>query len=208
MMKKIIFSALIAVVVAGGAHAQDKQPHCKGFRHHAPYGMYQQLNLTDDQKASLKSLNEDYRKQMAELKKHEDITVKEWKSRMESIRKEHRSKVDQVFTPEQKTKMEQLKQDRQKKMKERGKKRMETMKKELNLTADQEAALKQQQEQMKAKLKSLREDKSLSEEQKKIEMKKFREQQHQSLKSILTEEQLNKLQQQRKHPRGDRKVKG
>jgi len=207
-MKKIIFSALIAVVVAGGAHAQDKQPHRKGFRHHAPYGMYQQLNLTDDQKASLKSLNEDYRKQMAELKKHEDITVKEWKSRMESIRKEHRSKVDQVFTPEQKTKMEQLKQDRQKKMKERGKKRMETMKKELNLTADQEAALKQQQEQMKAKLKALREDKSLSEEQKKIEMKKFREQQHQSLKSILTEEQLNKLQQQRKHPRGDRKVKG
>jgi len=61
---------------------------------------------------------------------------------------------------------------------------------------------------MKAKLKALREDKSLSEEQKKIEMKKFREQQHQSLKSILTEEQLNKLQQQRKHPRGDRKVKG
>jgi Spy/CpxP family protein refolding chaperone len=199
MMKRIIFSALIAVAVAGSASAQDQQPRREGFgRHHQ--GMMQQLNLTDEQKAEMKTINEDFKKQFTDLQKNEDITVKEWKSRMKSIREDHKNKVQQVLTAEQKASMEKIRQDRKGKMHKRGGKHgMDKLKKELNLTAEQESALKQQRTDMMQKIKAIKEDKSLSDEQKKAEMKKFREQQHQSLKSILTEEQINKLQQKKSH---------
>ncbi len=196
-MKKLIVCALIAVAVAGSASAQDQQPRREGLgRHH--YGM-SQLNLTDEQKAEMKTINEDFKKQMTDLQKNEDITVREWKSKMKTIREDHKTKVQQVLTAEQKASMEKLRQDRKGKMHKRGKQNMDSLKKELNLTPEQESALKQQRTEMMQKFKAIREDKSLTEEQKKTELKKFREQQHQSLKSILTEEQINKLQQKKSH---------
>lgn len=197
-MKKIIFSALIAVAVAGSASAQDQQPRREGFGRHQ-HGMMQQLNLTDEQKAEMKTINEDFKKQFTDLQKNEDITVKEWKSRMKSIREDHKNKVQQVLTAEQKASLEKIRQDRKGKMHKRGRHSMDSLKKELNLSAEQESALKQQRTDMMQKIKAIKEDKSLSDEQKKAEMKKFREQQHQSLKSILTEEQINKLQQKKSH---------
>lgn len=198
MMKKIIMSALIAVAVAGSASAQDQQPRREGFgRHH--YG-FSQLNLTDEQKAEMKTINEDFKKQMTELQKNEDITVREWKSKMKTIREDHQTKVQQVLTTEQKASLEKMRQDRKGKMHKRGgRQNLDSLKKELNLTAEQESALKQNRTEMMQKLKAIKEDKSLSEEQKKAEMKKFREQQQQSLKSILTEEQINKLHQKKSH---------
>lgn len=198
-MKKLFVSALVAVVLAGTASAQDQQPRREGFGRHHHNGFMQQLNLTDQQKADMKTINEDFKKQLTDLKKNEDITVREWKSRMGTIRKEHQTKIQQVLTPEQKASMEKMRQERKDKMKKRGQHRMYSLKKDLNLTAEQETALKQQRTQMMDKLKAIKEDKSLTDEQKKVEMKKFREQQHESLKSILSEEQLNKLQQKKSH---------
>lgn len=199
-MKKLFVSALIAVVVAGSASAQDGQPRREGFgRHH--YGNMQQLNLTDEQKTEMKTINDDFKKQMSELQKNEDITVREWKSKMKGIREDHQKKVQQVLTDEQKAKMEKFRQNRKGKMHKRGKHNIDSLKKDLNLSAEQESALKQQRTDMMQKMKAIKEDKSLTDEQKKAEIKKFREQQHQSLKSILSEEQINKLQQHKSHGR-------
>lgn len=198
-MKKIIVSALLAVVVAGSAIAQDQQPKREGPGRQFHHGYTQQLNLTDAQKAEMKTINEDFKKQWSELQKNEDITVREWKSKMKSIREDHQKKVQSVLTDEQKAKAEKLRQDRKGKMHKKGKGNLENFKKDLNLTPEQEAALKQNRTEMMQKMKAIREDKTLSEEQKKVEFKKFREQQHQSLKSILTEEQINKLQQKKPH---------
>jgi hypothetical protein len=159
------------------------------------------LNLTDEQKTEMKTINDDFKKQMSELQKNEDITVREWKSKMKDIREDHQKKVQQVLTDEQKAKMEKFRQDRKGKMHKRGKHNIDSLKKDLNLSAEQEAALKQQRTDMMQKMKAIKEDKSLTDEQKKAEIKKFREQQHQSLKSILSEEQINKLQQHKSHGR-------
>jgi Spy/CpxP family protein refolding chaperone len=217
-MKKIIVSALIAVMVAGGVQAQDQQPRREGpQKGQRARGAMKQLNLSEQQKADMKSINEDFRKQLGELRKNEDITVKEWKSRMESIRKDHQSKFNSILTDEQKTSIEKMKTDRKEGMHKRGNRfqqgrksfhynrsgpgRMngEKMKAELGLTADQSAALQKNRADNMAKMKALREDKSLSPEQKKAEIKKFHEQQKESLKSILTPEQLQKLQQHKSH---------
>ena len=68
-----------------------------------------QLNLTETQKEQFKKEKENFRKQMEELKKNENITVKEWKSRMETLRKSHKTNMDGILTTEQKGQMEKMK---------------------------------------------------------------------------------------------------
>jgi Spy/CpxP family protein refolding chaperone len=203
-MKKAIFGIALATCITLGASAQDQSnglsDHPK--RHHRGDKMakMEQLNLTDQQKTELKTINEDYKTQMTDLKKSEDkITVAEWKSKMATIRKDHHEKVEKVLTDEQKANLKKMRHENKHEMRKHGGRNLEHMKKELNLTDDQVNALKKNREDMAQKFKAMREDKNLSEDQKKAEMKEFRKQQHESLKSILTPEQLQKLEQQKKH---------
>lgn len=191
----------LAAFVVTGACAQDQSTDLtdRPSRHHRNDKL-QQLNLTDEQKTELKTIDEDFKQQMTDLKKSEDkITVTEWKSKMSTMRKDHHEKVQKLLTDEQKASLKNMKHDRKRDMRKHGARRLEHMKKELNLTDDQVAAIKKNHEAMGEKFKAVREDKNLTEDQKKVELKKFREQQHESLKSILTEEQLQKLEQQKKH---------
>jgi Spy/CpxP family protein refolding chaperone len=199
-MKKALIGMALAAFVVTGACAQDQSTdltdRSKG-RHRMD--KMQQLNLSDDQKTEMKTINEDFKQQMTDLKKSEDkITVTEWKSKMATIRKDHIEKMQKVLTDEQKASLKTMKHEHKADMKKHGARRLEHMKKELNLTDDQVNALKKNHEEMGQKFKAVRDDKSLTEDQKKVELKKFKEQQHESLKSILTEEQLQKLDQQKK----------
>jgi Spy/CpxP family protein refolding chaperone len=138
---------------------------------------------------------------MTDLKKNEDITVREWKSKMATIRKDHRDKVQNVLTDDQKASLKKMMQEHRAEMKKHGAHRLEQMKKDLNLTDDQVASLKKSHEDMARKFKAIRDDKSLTDDQKKAQLKDLREQQQNSLKSILTPEQMQKLQQEKKSHR-------
>jgi Spy/CpxP family protein refolding chaperone len=207
-MKKAFIGMAFAALLALGASAQDQSNSLtdrpKGH-HHNRIDKLQQLNLSDDQKTELKSITEDYKTQMTDLKKSEDkITVTEWKSKMSTIRKDHHEKVQKVLTDEQKASLKKMKHERRSDMRKHGGRRnLEHMKKELNLTDEQVTALKKNHEDMAQKFKTIRADKSMTEDQKKAELKEFKKQQHESLKSILSAEQLQKLEQQKKqhkHP--------
>jgi Spy/CpxP family protein refolding chaperone len=200
-MKKALIGMALAAFVVTGACAQDQSTGLtERSKGHHRMDKLQQLNLTDEQKTELKSINEDYKQQMTDLKKSEDkITVTEWKSKKSTMRKEHREKVQKLLTEEQKASLKNMKHERKRDMRKHGARRLEHMKKELNLTDDQVAAIKKNHDTMGEKFKAIREDKNLTEDQKKVELKEFKKQQHESLKSILTEEQLQKLEQQKKH---------
>jgi Spy/CpxP family protein refolding chaperone len=204
-MKRIIVSVLaIALTVTAvqaqeiperkhdGVHRQDGRKKHRGKE-------MTDLNLSEDQKARFKALNQEHHKQMAELKKQDNITVKESRERMEAFAKTHHAKVQAFLTPEQKTQIEKKKAERKAKMGEMGKHRGERMKKELNLTDEQSAKLDASRKKMAEKMQSIRNDKSLSEEQVNEKSKELRKQQQESLKSILTEEQLKKMKEGRKH---------
>lgn len=198
-MKKAVAGIFLAVVMAAGAFAQDQDAGLN--KKQKGKDVMAQLNLTDEQKTALKAIRKDLHQQMAELKKNEGITVKEWKSRQEVIRKEHRAKVANLLTDDQKAGMKKLMEDRKaNRRKHSGHhgtygRNLETMEKELSLTGDQVAALKKNREEALPKLQAIRNDKSKTEEQKKAEVKEFKQQQRNSLKSILTQEQWQKLQQ-------------
>ncbi|OSZ73541.1 hypothetical protein CAP36_16100 [Chitinophagaceae bacterium IBVUCB2] len=173
----------------------QKHPGKKG--HH---DAMKQLNLTEDQKAKFKSQNEEMRKQMAELKKNDGITVKESREKMASIRKEHKEKTQAILTTEQKTQLEKSRTEGKAKFEAMSKERNAKMKSNLGLTDEQSAKMDKNRAEMATKMKALREDKALSDEQRKEKVKELMKQQKENMKSILTEEQLKKM----KEGRGQR----
>ncbi len=81
------------------------------------------------------------------------------------------------------------------------------MKTRLGLTDDQSAKLEKNREEMMEKMHSIREDQSLSEEKKREEIKTLMKTRKETLKSILTEEQLKKIKEgkKQKSPADDKK---
>lgn len=203
-MKKFLVSLAAIAFVAITVQAQEipdrKRGEFKPVQKHKTFMKKElsDLNLTEEQKTKLKTMNEEFRKQMDELKKQDQITVKEYREKMETLRKNHRTEFQSLLTPEQK---EQIKKDREAlkiKNKERAQKRMEKMKQELNLTEEQSAKMDEMKKANMEKMKAIRENGSLTEEQKTEQVKEVMKKQKGDLKSILTEEQLSKWKETRK----------
>ena len=205
-MKKLIGSLLALTLIVSASQAQDGKEKKHGGKHHSKEMLSQQLNFSETQKKQLNDINAEFRKQMQELKKNDNITVKEFKSRKETIRKEQHQKVQSLLTPDQKAKLEQMKKDRITKGKERSAKGFENMKSKLNLSDEQVNKLKASHESFAAKAKEIRSNKSLTEDQKKEQFKALGEQRKEDAKSILTKDQLDKMQQMHKE-RGNKSVK-
>jgi Spy/CpxP family protein refolding chaperone len=208
-MKKYLVALTAFTIITIAATAQtknsstdntSKQTHIQ--MHHKPgYGMHQfhhhgmmmnQLNLTDAQKQEAKSMNDDYRNQLKELEKNDNITLKDYRSKKASIEQERKSKFQALLTTDQKNKIAQAKKGRSEKMKMMAQKRMEKMKTDLNLTDDQVAKMQAQRESSMEQMKAIRENSSLSEEQRKAQLMDLRKSNHDSMNNILTADQLKK----------------
>ena len=199
-MKKILATALaLSIVFATRAQEIPERKHDgykphgeKGMHHRRPGGMdFKQLNLTDAQKEQMKTQKESFRKQMDELKKNDNITVKEWKTRMENLRKEQKSGMEKILTDDQKKQLEKMKADQHSKMEGRRKQGAERMKQHLGLTDEQSAGGNPITQIVPLVLIVVVFYFFMIRPQ----MKKQKEQ----LKSVLTEEQLQKMKEQRHH---------
>lgn len=207
-MKKIILGLLAIGLFSTAIQAQEKGNnsdtkgkqafghHRHGFKkgHHSYFADLKKLNLTEDQKDKMKKINDDFRNKTADLKKQEaTITVKDYKAQMRALGKQRHEQVENVFTREQKDQLAKMKVERQKKFDQASKERMEKMKAKLGLSEDQSAKLKQVREDAKEKMKSIRANQSLSPEEKKEQVITVFKKQRDDMKSILTPEQLKKM---------------
>jgi Spy/CpxP family protein refolding chaperone len=209
-MKKIILAMLVSsLAVAAKAQEIPERKHERPMmqerhqgRHHMQGMDMKQLNLTDAQKEQFKAQRESFRKQMEELKKNDNITVKEWKSRMETLRKDQKTKMQAILTPDQKAQIEKMKAEH-KAMKEiDAKARMEKMKLHLGLTDEQAAKINKNRTEMAEKMKAIREDDKMDAEKKKEQMHDLMKKQKEQMKSLLTEEQMKKMQEGHKQGPG------
>lgn len=205
-MNKKILGALVLVFAAFSLNAQEGARKMHRGQHKA-HAIHEKMNLSDEQKAKMKTLNEEFRKKVSDLKKNEDITVKEWKSRMETLRKQHQDNMKALLTTEQKNTIEKMKAERKAKTAIDNKARMEKMKIDLGLNESQVARLEKQRSEYSAKIKALHENKALSQEQKREQMQSLMKQRKEEMKSILTEEQMKKMEEKRKHPGMRRKAR-
>ena len=123
-MKKLLVGLFAVTVLAVSAQAQSdegkpaKAPHHK----HHKKEMAEKMNFTAEQKAQMKVIREESKKQMDELKKNDLITVREYRERQRKIEDTQKSKFQALLTPDQKKQLETMKQERQEKHKNMKKK--------------------------------------------------------------------------------------
>jgi len=199
-MKKILTGALAFVLFAGVAQAQTKDSswHHKGGHE---MGM-KQLNLTADQQAKLKAIHEQERQEMKSLNTG-SLTADQSKEQKQALHKKYRAQIESVLTPEQKAQMQKMHADPKGQKGKNGKDGKDFSKrgdfqKQLNLTQAQQDKMAELRKSSKSQFESIKNDKSLTDSQRKEKFQAIRKQQQEEMKSILTREQLEKMQSFRK----------
>lgn len=209
-MKKYLIAFAAFTIVTASANAQTKRNATDDANivHHEKRGsknhrsdktmMMKQLNLSDAQKQQAKSLKEDFKAQHKQLEEGKNsLSMQDYQSKKQQLRKDQRSKFESILTSDQKSKMADLTKDQRQKRHEMKKGERGQMKSSLNLTDDQVSKLQQQHENFKSQAKAIKENNTYTEEQKKKNLTDLRKQIHESDKTILTAEQLQKKEEMR-----------
>ena len=131
-MKKLLALSFAAVILSSAAFAQTERPvdkQAKIERHagrHDKDKMMNELNLTTEQKAQLKTQHQEMKAKHDALKAQDNITVKEMREKQQALKAEQKTRMESILTAEQKTKMAEL---RKQKMGEKGDRKMQRSKK-------------------------------------------------------------------------------
>lgn len=198
-MKKIVTVMLAFSGFICSANAQ-KIGKMKHHQHHYENGMMMKnLNLSESQKEQLKANHESYQKELIALNKNEAITVKEARDKKELLRKEQKEKMMNLLTADQKTKVVQLKKERELKHEAMSAKRLDRIKSRLNLSNDQVAKIKAITQTEHAQFKAIKENDQLSRTEKKEQLMALKEQNKNNFKTILTPEQISKMEEMKKN---------
>lgn len=215
-MKRILTGALALVLFAGAAQAQSKQDTSKFHRRDGHEMRMTELNLSADQKAQLKSIHENERKEMQALKENKSLTAGQLKTQRTELHKKYQEQTQSVFTPAQKDQFQKMKADRREKGAKKGVREKREHKqgarkggdfgKDLNLTQEQKDQLSKLRADSKTQFELVRNDKSLSDDQKKEKIQALRKDQQAKFQSVLTKEQLQKMESARKE-RKDKRTK-
>ena len=187
-MKKTLITLFVVTLCSVGAFAQQK-----GVKKHRHGQMAAQLNLSEQQKKQAEVYRTDFRKKMQDLNKLETITVKEQRDRREVLKKDMKQKMDGLLTAEQKTTMARLKTEQKAKNDLRRTERLNKMKVELSLSEAQVSQLKKMREDNQAKMMALKENNSLTREQRKEKMMAIQNDMKAQRSKIFTAEQQKKM---------------
>ncbi|MDE3211823.1 MAG: hypothetical protein KGM98_01210 [Bacteroidota bacterium] len=163
------------------------------------------ITLTDAQKAQMKAINSDYHQQLMALEKHDEITVKQYREKMAALEQARKTKADAVLTQDQKQQIADFRKHQQEMGEKMAENHLMKMKSALNLTEDQVAKIQSQQKESMQKARAIRENTTLTNEQKRQAIHDLMKQNRDNMKSILTADQLKKQQELRDnrmhHPR-------
>lgn len=157
------------------------------------------MNLTDLQKQQMKAIQMDFKTKMEALDKNDKMSVKDYKVQKEALMQERKTQMQTVLTQDQKEQMHSMKHDE---MKGHGEGAAKL--KEANLTKEQRSQLRDQMQAMKSKMDAIKNNASLTPEQKNEQMKALKASNKEAFKNVLTPEQIEKMKAQ-KNSEGDYK---
>jgi protein CpxP len=142
------------------------------------------LNLSEDQKAKLKTIYQPQMEKLRELWKDQSLSREQKMEKFKALRGESEPKLKEVLTSEQLEKW----QKRQTQARER----MQATAKEWNITDEQKAKLKSIFQPEMEKFRALRQDKNLTPQEKQEKFKALRKELSPQIKEVLTPEQYEK----------------
>ena len=230
-MKKIITGLFAIAAFTFSAGAQDQGTDGQRKWNKDSQGMHrghdgkemESLNLTDAQKQQVKTINEEFRTRMQSLNSNDNMVVKDQKAQRQALIQEKNNRISALLNADQKIKFGQMQQQHEGRFGERsegnndgkaegregrfgGGDRADHLKTELGLSDDQAAKIKAGNESFKQRVEAIRNNQSLSEDQKKSQFEALRKDREASMKSYLTADQIAKFDAIKKN-RGDHKNK-
>lgn len=217
----------------GKAEGQKKEHRGHHGDHKGGKGAgFEKLNLTADQKAKMQSLREEFKKESQALKAQENtLTVAQMKEKRKALHEKHQAQMQAILTKEQKEQIAQFKAEHkgaaQARKGDRGRfdssargqrdgfrgqrgpggARGAEFAKELNLTADQQTRMQQIRTDFRSKMEAVRNNSALTQEQKRTQFQELTKAQQEQMKSVLTKEQIEKMQTLRKARSGKTSAK-
>jgi Spy/CpxP family protein refolding chaperone len=174
------------------------------------------MKLTDAQRAQLKSLRENQRSQIQALRKDSNLSREDLRAKVQAIRQSSRQQFLSMLTPEQQQALKSRFNGRREGGPGRGDRgprgggRGGPGFARLGLSADQQAKLKEIHQGARNQIDAIRNDSSLTRDQRQAKVRSIRESIGQQANTILTSEQQQQLRERRRGgpgrfgPRGPR----
>jgi len=160
------------------------------------------LDLTADQKAQLKSIHQSTREQLLALRNDQTLSPEQRQAKARSIRQGVRQQMVGILTPQQQKIVKNNRRERHEGGLGRGFGRGEGSgdgdRGALNLTADQRSQLKSIHETKRDQVNAIRNDATLSQEQKADKIRSLHQSTRQQVSGILTPEQQHKMKEGRR----------
>ena len=202
-MKKILIGAIATTLCFSTLFAQKKEKNNHPAHNQQAGKRLKELNLSATQKEQVKAARQNTEKQLAELKKNDQQTVKDFKASKDVILQSQKDQVSGILTDEQKNQLAQNKpNDRQG---DNAGKNIGKMKEKLGLSEQQVTQIKANRDADQAKIKAVKENSQLSNSEKKEQLKVIKKDQENNLAQILSPEQISKMEQSRKNRKFNRR---
>ncbi len=167
--------------------------------HHRHFGNEMaKMHFTPEQRKQMMDINKDYRKKQSDLYKNDNLTLGQYKSQLLALQKEKKNKMQSLLTADQKNQIAESKKHKEENMQVMAAAHLERMKIKLNLTDAQAATIKSQFQNVRAQIKSIRENDNLLRDQKMEQIKTLLAKQKEAIKSVLTPDQINKMDEMKK----------
>lgn len=188
-MKKIITGALALILFTTAAQAQEgRKEGKKGHNKEAKA----QLDLTEEQKSKMKELNEAQRNEMKAVEQSK-ISKEQQVARRREIHKKYAEQRQALLTEEQRAKAAESREKAKKTGKFEGRKGGADAAKDLNLTQSQRDQMQALKTKFSAEREKIRNNSSLSQEQKKEQYRALAQEHQKQVQAILTPEQAQKI---------------
>ena len=164
----------------------------------------QELNLTEDQQTRIRAFLDDARTQAQALRNDTALTRGQRIDRMDEIRNRTQDNIRSIFTVEQQMKADELRKQAQERMAARQQQMADRafngLVQRLNLTESQQTTGKSYLEDQRTQLQALRDNTTLTREQRMEQARAIRQQTQDKIRSTLTtdqQQQLDQLRQER-----------
>lgn len=184
-MKRIISLLMISCFMTSVAYCQA--PDSRGMRGEGQ--SLEQLNLSEEQNAKVSAINEDFREKVKALKDDNTLSEEQLREKRRELFNARRKSILELLTPEQRTKFEAD-------MPERGQRfDIEEYRTALGLSDEQYAKMNELMSASRQKQRSMMQGGEMTPDQRRAYMDAMNKNNREILKTILTPEQMIKLDQ-------------
>ena len=198
LLSLLLAAAMVAQTAPAPSDNTPAAPHPMMSRNHGGWErMAQQLNLTDQQKTQIQNFTQAARQQALSIKQDTSLTPEQKRDKFKQLRASTHQQVLGVLTPEQQQQMKQLRSQYAGMGNGKGAGMGPLAK--LNLTQDQRAKIGPIMQSVRQQAQAVRNDTTLTPQQKRAKMRDIHQGAMTQLNSLLTPEQQQQWQEMRQH---------